>query len=70
MAEDKFTLVYLEDRPIALMEMKHYLKQGILQLKSHGQEFFVSERERKFLLKMKNGTEPIFREKEEQNVSR
>jgi hypothetical protein len=61
--EKSFTLVYQEDRPIVLMEMKMY-RCGMVHLAKKGQEFNVSERERNYLLKLKNGTENIYKEKE------
>jgi len=62
MLEDKYTLIYLENKPLVLMEMFHY-RCGMVRLKSHGQEIAVSDKERGFLLKMKNGNKPIFKEK-------
>lgn len=61
--EKSHTLVYQEDRPIVLMEMKMY-RGGMVHLAKKGQEFMVSEKEKNYLLKLKNGTEPIFVEKE------
>lgn len=59
--EKEFILEYLENKPISLMEMKFY-KCGIVRLSSQGQKVTVSERERRSLLKLKNGVNPIFRE--------
>jgi hypothetical protein len=44
------------------MEMFHY-NCGIVRLSSQGQEVRVSARERNYLLKLKNGLDPIFVEK-------
>ena len=61
--ENRHTLVYLENKPLVLMEMFHY-RCGIVRLTASGQEFFASDKESKYLLKMKNGHDPIFKEKE------
>jgi hypothetical protein len=62
--DNRFVLIYQESTPISLMEMKYY-QCGIVRLSSPGQEVVVSGREKSFLLsQMKNGTRPIFIEKD------
>ena len=64
MLNDDFVLVYQQLNPLWLMDMSKYNCHNV-QLTKVGQEIRVSENEKRFLLKIKNGVEPIFKLKQE-----
>lgn len=59
----KNKLVYIDNRGMALMNMKLYGGNRLVLKK--GAEFLVTLSEKKYLLKLKNGKRPMFRVKQE-----